>query len=78
MTTTMTIEELVQRLTDLNGAIEPTFAYLDMIQNPEPGQQVDKDKFLVKAFENAERTMRLLQKLRRDVWESRSAGRGES
>jgi hypothetical protein len=69
---TMTIEELRERLKGLNNPVTATFGYLDMIQDPPPEMQIDKEAVLVKAHKSAERASRLLMQLIRDSWESRT------
>jgi hypothetical protein len=67
----MTHDQLAERLKEVNGSLIATIGYLDMIQDPPPEMQIDKDATLVRAFENAERALRLLHQLQRDSWAER-------
>lgn len=59
----MTTEERIEKLKNLVNATTATFGYIDLIQNPEPGPQIDREAALGKLHKNAERAMRLVQEV---------------
>jgi hypothetical protein len=62
----MTIEERGQKCKDLYGAVTATLGYIDLIQNPEPGQ-LGKDECLNKAHLQADRAREMVIELLRDA-----------
>ena len=63
----MTTEERQQNLRNLINAATATLGYIDLIQNPEPGKQIDRDECLGKAHVHAERALRQAQELLSDA-----------
>ena len=68
----MTIDERIDKLKNITNATTAIMGYLDLIQNPEPGQQVDTADCISKAHKNAGRAERAAQELIRDAWPQRS------
>lgn len=61
----MTIEERIEIVRELNGAVTGTIGYLDLIQDP--AQTVDKDECLRRADTSAKRALKITHQLLRDA-----------
>lgn len=72
----MTLEERREMLKELNVAVTDTFGYLDLIQDPDPGEQVDKDECLRRAHKTAKNALKTVQELLKDDWEERGIPTG--
>jgi hypothetical protein len=64
----MTTEERQQKCTNVCGAAIATLGWIDLMQNPEPDQKIDRDECLSKAHAQAERALKLAQELLTDAW----------
>lgn len=65
----MTTKERRQMYLDIQGQVTAVLGYIDLSQNPEPGQQVDRDVCLSKARVEASRALKHAQELLRDGWQ---------